>query len=418
MAVNSKNDVDKIAQLIANHQADIQRIGINWGTLVNEKLDASEKKLLDALEKLLADFGTARIDAATFRKLKEIQEAVAGIRRGAFEDAREELNKLAVQLAGNDAKWAASLAAAISSATATADAGKIAFKQASDPAFKRIAKYGIFDGKTLREWFKKLSDDDLTRIISVVRSGVASGLTIQKIRQQIGGTAVRNYTDGILNITRTAAERLARTVASGVANEGKMAFYQANADIIKGVRFVDTLDGRVCPNCAPLGGTVYQLDEPKPSLPLHPNCRCVYVPVTELSDAISSSRPAANADFDAEAERLYKQKYPKDKYPKKDWKKLAASTREKYYYEAIRRYEDHTGKPAFSQVSGKMSFKEWFPTTSAEFQRDWLGPTRYKLYKTGDLSIDDFLAPYPNKRFTLEELKKRDIQAFKDAGLA
>ena len=111
-----------------------------------------------------------------------------------------------------------------------------------------------------------------------------------------------------------------------------------------------------------------------------------------------------------EAERLYKKKYPN-----KDFSALADSTRKKYYYEAMREYERRTGKPAYTQVSGGVSFREYFEKQmTAQQQRDWLGPQRYKLYKDFKLPLDRFIPPYPNKRMTIIELKEQDKASFVD----
>ena len=62
------------------------------------------------------------------------------------------------------------------------------------------------------------------------------------------------------------------------------------------------------------------------SPPEHPSCRCVLIPVTELTDlGEDMPRPAANADFDAEAKRMYE-----EKYPEKRFEELAPSPREQY----------------------------------------------------------------------------------------
>ncbi|MCR4284540.1 MAG: phage head morphogenesis protein, partial [archaeon] len=38
-------------------------------------------------------------------------------------------------------------------------------------------------------------------------------------------------------------------------------------------------DDRVCELCAPNDGKIYALDEIEPLIPLHPNCRCMAVPI-------------------------------------------------------------------------------------------------------------------------------------------
>lgn len=409
MAKKQPKTLDELAELIANHQALIQKIGVNWGEAVIEKLDATEKALLVMLSRELKKFGPVRLNSALFKKFREIEKAVKEIRSSGFDQAYAELDTSALNLAANDAAWAAGITQALGAEKLTTPTLE---------ALEKIPKYGVFDGKSLREWFTRLTADDTARIMDAIRSGIISGLTIDEIARQIAGTAKNDYKDGILSASRTVARRLARTAASGVANDAKMEFYQENSDVVLGVDLIATLDGRVCPRCASLDGRRYKLDESKPHLPIHPNCRCIYVPVTVISDMGEDERPAANADFTAEAKRLYEQKYPKDKFPNKSWDKLAPSTRHAYYYEAMHKYEKQNLKPAYSRVPGKMSFKEWFPTTSEQFKRDWLGPARYELYEKGKLPLNDFLPPYPDKQFTLDELKRHDAEAFRKAGLS
>ncbi len=48
-------------------------------------------------------------------------------------------------------------------------------------------------------------------------------------------------------------------------------------------------------------------------------------------------------------------------------------------------------------------------------RKDWLGPERYKLWKSGKYKFDDFVTPYPNRNMTVAELKKADIAGFADS---
>ena len=203
---------------------------------------------------------------------------------------------------------------------------------------------------------------------------------------------------------------MARTLTNAISNNAKETFYRANEDVLEGVEILATLDGRTCPVCASIDRKRYKFDEPHPSLPIHHQCRCVLLPVTPLSDLVEESRPMAKADFMKEAERIYKAKYPD-----KDFAALADSTKKKYYYEAMREYERRTGEPAYTQVSGGVSFKDYFENhMTAQQQRDWLGPQRYKLYKDFKLPLDRFIPPYPNKRMTIVELKEQDKASFAD----
>lgn len=123
---------------------------------------------------------------------------------------------------------------------------------------------------------------------------------------------------------------------------------------------------------------------------------------------VDEARPAAKSDFMADARRAYEEKHPGKKFDD-----LAESTRKKYYYDAIHEYEARTGQPAFEMVGGRASFKDYFENIMTEQQRkDWLGPQRYKIWRHGNLSTDNFITPYPNRQFTVAELKELDKNSF------
>ena len=110
----------------------------------------------------------------------------------------------------------------------------------------------------------------------------------------------------------------------------------------------------------------------------------------------------------ADARRAYEEKHQGKKFDD-----LAESTRKKYYYDAIHEYEARTGQPAFEMVGGRASFKDYFENIMTEQQRkDWLGPERYKLWKSGKYKFDDFVTPYPNRTMTVKQLKAADLASF------
>lgn len=120
-------------------------------------------------------------------------------------------------------------------------------------------------------------------------------------------------------------------------------------DCVIGVEWLATLDFRTCPQCKSLDGVRWKRGEKHPKPPLHPGCRCVLIPVTELTDLGNDvPRPVANADFEALAKKAYE-----TKFPNKNWKDLSPSTRKKYYYQAQKDFELTTGKPAYSFVTRK-----------------------------------------------------------------
>lgn len=404
MASNSKSvsqkKIAELAQQIADHQANLQVIGSNWGEEINNALDATEKKFLEKLQKELKNFDFVPNQKKTLEQLKKINEKLIKIRTQAWIEAQASVTYECKKLSGNEVKWGKRVAKEMT--------GEKKLNEPEQLQLNLVVENTLSSGRTLQQWFDKVAADDAARIETVIRQGVSSGWSIDQIANNIAGTAKNGYKDGVFNTTRREAVNMARTVCNGVANSAKLAFYQANDDVITGVEILSTLDGRTCPVCASLDRKRYKMDETPPSLPLHHKCRCVLLPVTPASDFADEQRPMANADFMAEAKRNYSAKYPD-----KNFDDLATSTKKKYYYQAMHEYEARTGKPAYTQSDGAVSFREYFTEHMTEQQRkDWLGPERYKLWKKGGLKLDKFIPPYPQKRMTVEELKKLDKASF------
>jgi SPP1 gp7 family putative phage head morphogenesis protein len=284
----------------------------------------------------------------------------------------------------------------------------VKLKDASPALLDKVVKFGLADGKTLQEYFSGIADADAVRIESSIRQGVESGWTIDQIARNLAGTAEGKYKDGIFETSRKSAINMARTLCNAVSNNAKDAFYNANSDVINGVEILATLDGRTCPVCAGLDRKRYPIGESHPALPVHHSCRCVLLPVTPLSDLVEEERPMAKSDFMKDAMESYRKRYPN-----KDWDKLSDSTKKKYYYEAMRLYEQRTGEPAYTQVSGGVSFKDYFTDHMTDEQRlKWLGPERFAIWKRGNLPLDKFIPPYPDRLLTVGKLKELDKESF------
>lgn len=404
MASNSTSAGQKkiadLAQQIADHQARLQVIGSNWGEEINNTLDATEKKFLEKLQKELKNFDFVPNQKKTLEQLKKINEKLIKIRAQAWIEAQASVTYECKKLAENEAKWAKRVSKEMT--------GEKKLNEPEQLQLNLVVENTLSSGRTLQQWFLKIAADDAARIETVVQQGVSSGWTIDQIADNITGTAKNGYKDGVFNTTRREAVNMARTVCNGVANSAKLAFYQANDDVIIGVEILATLDGRTCPVCASLDRKRYKMDETPPSLPLHNMCRCVLLPVTPASDFADEQRPMAKADFMAEAKRAYEEKNKGEKFSELD-----DDQKKKLYYQAMREYEKRTGEPAYEQSDGSISFRDYFNEHMTEQQRkDWLGPERYKLWKKGGLKLDKFIPPYPQKRMTVEELKKLDQASF------
>lgn len=386
---------------IADHQARLQVIAANYFALTMTELAATDREYLETLEKGLGEFVFVSGTAASIEKIRRLSVKMASVRREAFTAAADEVAARQRELAAAEVSWAEKVTKAMLPAS---EAEKIV--EPSPARLDRIADNALGEGMTTRQYYDRLSADEAARVEAAIADGLANGDSIPEVAKRITGP------DGVLKITRNAAERMTRTITNALANAAKDAFYQQNADIIVGVEIVATLDGRTCPICAGLDRKRYKMGENHPALPIHFNCRCVLLPLTALSAAIPENRPMARADFMAEAEKKYAAKFPG-----KDWAALAPSTKKRYYYAAMKEYERRTGQSAYTEAPGAVSFKKYFTTYMTEDQRRaWLGPERYEIWKRGNLPLSDFIPPYPNPRLTVDALRELDSASLRDAG--
>lgn len=185
------------------------------------------------------------------------------------------------------------------------------------------------------------------------------------------------------------AERIVRAGTSDEKRLNFLQFYLENADVIRGVMFCGTLQFSTCLLCAALDGHIWKNPDELhlvPVVPLHQDCRCVLLPVTDMHEINRSKRPAEASDFWHDAAVRYAQQYPK-----KSWNKLSASTKLKYYYQEQKLFEQETGHPAFDEVPQNMNFSDWLRTRPEELQTRYLGELRAKLFREHNLNLIDFV---------------------------
>lgn len=75
------------------------------------------------------------------------------------------------------------------------------------------------------------------------------------------------------------------------------------------------------------------------------------------------------------------------------------------------------GPDGAEQVSSNTTYGDWLARQPASFQKEVLGPTRYKLFSKGELTLDRFVDGETGRQYTLNQLKELEPHAFELAGL-
>ena len=104
---------------------------------------------------------------------------------------------------------------------------------------------------------------------TTIIEGLKQGKSIQQIRRDIQLKAAEMGT--------YEAERIARTEVLRAANEGRLRAYRA--DGVERVEYIVADDERLCDKCRPLDEKVVTIQEAQGTLPVHPQCRCSYLPL-------------------------------------------------------------------------------------------------------------------------------------------
>jgi len=131
----------------------------------------------------------------------------------------------------------------------------------------------------LRGFTEKMSSDT-SRILA---DGMASGKGTREI--------AKSLTDKI-NIEKPRARTIARTEMIHAHAEGQLDSYKEAG--IKGVKLLaewitaagvdatvaEMKAAGVCPRCQEMSGVILTVDEARGLIPLHPNCRCAWLPST------------------------------------------------------------------------------------------------------------------------------------------
>lgn len=206
---------------------------------------------------------------------------------------------------------------------------------------KSIIDNDPIDGLRLGEWFRGQAESTARNVMRQIRLGMVQSEPILSRGDDVD--LVRRVR-GVINTTARNAETIARTAVNYIANRAHVATYEANADVVEGVRFVATLDGRTSEVCRALDGSEWDLGSDEiQTPPLHPNCRSVLAPIVAW-DRFGIEPPA-----------------------------------------------DTTRASMDGPVPASMDYEAWLRTQPAEFQREILGAGRYELFREGKVSLRDMI---------------------------
>jgi SPP1 gp7 family putative phage head morphogenesis protein len=371
---------DVLFDATLRHQIKLLRFSKGEAEAVAQLLQASDEQLVAKL------MGELTEDAR--HRLEDLLQSIRAQRSAAIDEAGGRIQRDMSTLAGNEAEWEMS-------AMEQSSPLKLDLKTVPASTLKALVGKPI-NGVPLEGWLDSMKAGDISRIEQQIRLAVTQGETLDQIVRRIRGTKANNYEDGVVSITRRNAQAVARTAVNHVSNSARQEVWNANADIISGVRWVATLDGRTSPVCRGRDGLIMPINEgPRP--PAHVGCRSTTVPVLH-GEAIVGQRPtvtdkrtrsARERDFRAEAREEAGDK----------WKGMS----EKQRQDAVRaKRADWTAKNV-GQTPSNQTYDQWMRKQPAAFQDEVMGKAKAQMFRDG-MTMDKFVDE-KGKAYTIDQLK-------------
>lgn len=343
-----------------SHSIDLQRYG---NGVVSRMLAILNKVDSDLFEQLTASLEKLPPERFTVKRLDALLESVRKLNGRAYERMTEGLLIELKDLTDYEAGYQYDLFK--SNAPAQLNIASVSVEQVYAAAMARP-----FQGRLLSEWASGIEAGRMQRIKDAIRIGYVENQTIAQMVQRIRGTRARRYNDGLIQIDRRHAEAVVRTAVNHTATFAQERFFEQNDEVIKGLRWTSVLDSRTSEICMSLDGKIFPVKGGRRP-PAHFNCRSTMTPVL------------------------------------KSWKELGFGVDD---------LPASTRASMDGQVPADMTYQQWLTKQSVGRQDEILGNTKGKLFRDGGMTVDRFI-DRKDHVFTLAELRKRDSDAFRKAGL-
>jgi SPP1 gp7 family putative phage head morphogenesis protein len=241
-----------------------------------------------------------------------------------------------------------------------------------EPVIDRIGKSSLIQGATLGQWWGKLNETTQFDLERTIKNGVLLGQTNREIAKSIVGNGTDKGPEALSKARRDAVA-ITRTAVQTLSNEARIATYEKNADIIKAIQWVSTLDGRTSDICIARSGKTWSFPEFEPQghnipwgggPPAHWACRSTTIPITKTF-----------AEIDGEG-------------------KAGPNT------------QPSTRSSMDGQVAADLSFDQFLRSKPDSFADEMLGKGRAQLWRDGKITLSQLLSAQGTP-LTLAQLKAK-----------
>lgn len=361
-------DLQGAIDALVLHQIRFARYSNGVVQRIQSQLNKADQDIFGRLAILLEDAPTGM--AAQAEYLTSMLESVRSMNAQAYAALQQTMQADMLAAAGMEAAFNGRLYGAM--------AGSVPMAAVGADAVYAAALSRPMQGKLLRESFKELGEARLRRMRDAIRTGFATGKTSQDIVRELRGTKAKGFQDGFVQLDRSYLETVVHSALSHTAATAREQFMKANADVIASQLWLSTIDSKTSDVCRVRSGLRYTVSEkPKPighQVPwctshgcgpgkAHYRCRSVSMGLLPGQEKLLGKRSTVDGEDDA-----------------------------------------------------NLTYGAWLARQTEFTQVEVLGAKRAKLFRDGGLTLDRFTSERGDM-LTLEELRAKDAEAFKRAGL-
>jgi len=392
-----KTTNEKFFEALLAHQVGLLQVSATIRDKIVKELIATESEIRDKIRSRLLNHGSFRNSRDVLR-LKTLRRLISKVRTVAWENVEEIWLTEIRKIAENEPKFASMILRTVSPVI-------LSINLPPNSVIDRIINTLPFEGKTLKQWAQHQKQVDLDNIMSQIHIGMVQGESSAQIARRVVVSS-RSAANSVTKTSRRQAAAVTRTAINHIGNAVRREFYLENENLFSWELYVATLDSRTTPICRSLDGNRYEIGK-GPIPPLHWLCRSLRIAI--LDDQVLGERPANPTT---------------EKMLVGEFKAQNGITKPG----SLRRHLPHGTKGQFDKFArtrkrqligrtpSQVTYSEWLKGQSASFQDDVLGPTRGRLFRSGQLTLDKFI-DRAGKPLTLEELADRHAREFKAAGL-
>lgn len=349
---------DDILDRFVTRELTLQRVEAGLRKKLLRELRALEKKL----KKQVSDFSPADVEHKTWKmqRAEKLLERVRQTIRDSYQQIRSANSRELGELATIEQEFT------INALNKTVGAEVVSVR-VPESTLRELARDTMVFGAPQKEWWQGQQKSLVDRFLREMRQGALSGETNQQLTQRV---------TSMMDIKRREGMALVRTSMLTVSNQSRLAVYRANADVIKGVQHISTLDDRTTLICIARSGSSWDLATGKAlpgsprkerypgAPPYHWQCRSVHIPILKpIGEILGRKRSKLD--------------------------KLPVGTRASMN----------------GQVAADVTFAQWLKARPEDIQKKLLGAERLKLWRGHKITLAQ-LIDGSGRPLTLDELRE------------